>query len=53
MLKEIFIPFFLLIFIGFLCGKSPLESTLIILGVYALGFLLVGIVFSIIYLSNK
>lgn len=51
--KDLLIFFGILLFIGFLAGKNILQSTLIILEVFGLSFILVGIVISSIYFFEK
>jgi len=47
--KGLLIFFGTLLFVGFLCGRNILESSLIIVGVFGLCFLIVGSVFALIY----
>lgn len=43
----------ILVFIGFLAGKTLWQSLFTIIGVYGLCFLLVGAVIGLIYLFDK
>lgn len=45
--------FGVLLFIGFLAGKTLLASALTIIGVFALCFILVGSVMTLIYFTDK
>lgn len=51
--KDLLVFLGILLFIGFLAGKTSLESILIILGIFGLSFVLFGLVISSIYFFEK
>ena len=48
----VFFFFGVLLFIGFITGNNILESVLTIIGVFAIGFIMVGVVIGLIYISE-